>query len=203
MPSNAYLNAITLNQSINGEPLYRLGVSTPIAQAASGHEQRKARFAGRAMEKSAAYINARTGLLSKVTDQTLAASLVKSITSSPQTSMQLVTRFGPGYDFRNKRLPVWQVDVNDGAGSRLFVDPISGILVDQNRSIDRAESLSFSILHKWNLLRPLVGPETRDVFIVITLLGLIAISGFGFVMYQKRNNAGRRRVGQLRASRVE
>ncbi|BFM07747.1 PepSY domain-containing protein [Halioxenophilus aromaticivorans] len=203
LPSNAHLNAITLNQSIIGEPLYRLGVSAPIVQPANGHEKRKARFAGRAMEKSAAYINARTGLPSEVTDQILAASLVQSFTSSPQTSMQLVTQFGPVYDFRNKRLPVWQVDVNDGAGSRLFVDPISGILVDQNRSIERAESLSFSILHKWNLLRPLVGPETRDVIIVITLLGIIAISGFGFVMYQKRSNAGRRGVGQLHASRVE
>lgn len=198
LPKDAFLNSITLNQSIDDKPLYRLGIAKPVAKDISALEQRKARFAGQAIEKSSAFINAKTGELDAITDKDVAKVLAQSVgryvsntsqanqESEDIAAMSLVTHFGPTYDFRNKRLPVWQVDINNDTASRYFVDPVSGVLVDQNRLIDRAESFSFSFLHKWNLLMPLIGPEKRDILIVLTLFALITLSCFGFLMYRRR-----------------
>lgn len=193
IPQDAYLNAISLNQSIDGKPLYRLGISAPIEKEMSAHEQRKSRFYGQPVEKSSAYINAQTGHTEGTNDKELAKALASSFKNlagaeeeSDISEMRLITHFGPNYDFRNKRLPVWQIDFNDDNGSRVFVDPATGILVDQNRRVDRLESLSFSMLHKWNFLRPLIGPKKRDILIVITLLALMLISCFGLIMYLSR-----------------
>ena len=111
-----------------------------------------------------------------------------------------VTRFGPDYDFRNKRLPVWRVDFAEEIGLRIFVDPTTGILVDQNRQVDRAESWSFSILHKWNHLNPLMGRFYRDVFIVGTLLICLVMTVFGIVMLLKNR---KRKKQPTKAQTVE
>ncbi|WP_445359426.1 PepSY domain-containing protein [Microbulbifer sp. ANSA005] len=203
IPKKAHLNAISLNQSIDKKPFYRLGISIPIEESMSNYQQRKARFSGLPLESSSALINAQTGEKESIKDQDLAKELaLQFIQSNGNTidnikidEIKLVTHFGPNYDFRNKRLPVWQVDLNDPANSRYFVDPVTGILVDQNRKIDRLESLSFSLLHKWNFLRPLIGAEKRDILIVITLLALVAMSCFGLAIYLARRKPRARRVG--------
>jgi hypothetical protein len=69
---------------------------------------------------------------------------------------KLITKFGPNYDFRNKRLPVWQINYDSPDGNRIFIDPASGILVDHITNKERYESYSFSFLHKWNFLTHLL-----------------------------------------------
>lgn len=95
---------------------------------------------------------------------------------------QLITRFGPNYDFRNKRLPVWQIEFADEAQTQVFIDPTTSALVEQNQRIDRAERWSFSLLHKWNHITPLTGRFQRDVLIVVTLIACLIMGGFGTVM---------------------
>lgn len=158
--------------------LYRLSISNPKIKA---ENTRQKRFSGRPSEKHAVYING-AGEVLKGLDIELAMQSAKSIYPDQVISeTKRVTRFGPAYDFRNKRLPVWQVDHENG--QRVFIDPVSLILVDQNDLADQAERFSFSFLHKWNMLVPLTGRFYRDVLIVILLgfTGLMVI--LGLVLY--------------------
>ena len=164
---------------------YRLSLSqSNNSQSHSPSE----RFSGKASEQSAVYINAVSGQLREKNDQAQARYLALQHTGYEDGSIvnvSKVARFGPDYDFRNKRLPVWRVDFTEEVGLRIFVDPTTGILVDQNRQVDRAESWSFSILHKWNHLNPIMGRFYRDVFIVGTLLVCLLMTVFGIVMLLK------------------
>jgi len=94
-------------------------------------------------------------------------------------SIEKVTRFGPDYDFRNKRLPVWRIAIDNDQADVLFVDVASGVLVDRVNSASRIEGYSFSFLHKWNFLTAPIGRENRDALIVfvLTLALLLALLG--------------------------
>ena len=96
------------------------------------------------------------------------------------------TRFGAGYDFRNKRLPVWRVDYDSANGDMLYIDPASGILVDRAINTERLESLSFSFLHKWNFLTPMIGRVARDGLIVFILCLALGGTLFGYTMLLKQ-----------------
>ncbi|WP_043319234.1 PepSY domain-containing protein [Microbulbifer sp. HZ11] len=183
------INSLSLIRGAEGMPMYRVGLA-PAQSAAPGN--RNQRFDGRPSEAGSLFVDARSGqLLTEFGDreqaQLLAARLA-GIRPEDIAGMSLVTRYGPGYDFRNKRLPVWQVDVANDDKTMLFVDPVTGVLVDQSRGVDRVESLSFSLLHKWSHLTPFTGRQVRDYLIVATLLVLIGSSVIGGVML-----AGRRK----------
>lgn len=177
------LNAVSLVHDQHNH-FYRLSLSNMEDKAVS----RQARFDGQAAEKSVLYIDSQTGQLSQHTDRDQALALLASLKGDDIAyhDISLVTRFGPDYDFRNKRLPVWQINLDDADQTYAFVDPLTGILVDQNRQIDRWESLSFSLLHKWNHLFPLIGRQWRDGLIVLTLLVSLVLAGFGIQMHFAR-----------------
>ena len=183
------INSLSLIRGADGVPLYRVGLA-PAESTAPGN--RNQRFDGRPSEAGSVFVDARSGQrLPEFGDREQAQLLAARLAGvQPQdiAEMKLVTRYGPGYDFRNKRLPVWQVDVADTDKRMLFVDPVTGVLVDQSRGIDRAERLTFSLLHKWNHLTPFTGRQARDYLIVATLLLLLASSAIGGVML-----AGRRK----------
>jgi uncharacterized iron-regulated membrane protein len=191
-----YLNALALVRTAGDTIHYRLSLAPSKADQ---HPDRKARYQGRPTEKDAIYIHPDQGLNKDYQDEQQAAFLASSlsgISSEQIANIELVTRFGPGYDFRNKRLPVWQIDFKGNEERRVFVDPASGILVDQNRNIDRYESLSFSLLHKWNQLTPLTGRFKRDVIIVATLLLCLLSTAFGMLMLIRKSN----RIGSSKNS---
>ena len=184
-----HINALSLLSDENYGWFYRLSISTVAPREAVSKRQK---YAGRPSEKSSVYISKHNGqTISDLNDQSHVLSLVSKYYEMKQVNMpaiqssHLVTRFGPEYDFRNKRLPVWKVVLEDEAGTFLFVDPKTGIIVDQSRSIDRVERWSFSILHKWNHLSPFIGRFARDVGIVLCLLLILAMSVFGVIMLVK------------------
>ena len=149
----------------------------------------KYRFQGKQREANAFYIHSGNGQRIEHTDKQQAIALLRQSMGNDidVKKTRLITRFGQGYDFRNKRLPVWRIDINDKALTHVFVDPITGILVDQSRQVDRWESRTFSLLHKWNYLQPLIGRQWRDVLIVVTLLACLLSSALGVLVYlQKR-----------------
>ena len=181
------INSLSLISGVDGVPLYRVGLA-PAESAAPG--SRNQRFDGRPSESGSLFVDARTGQalleFGDLEQAQLLATRLAGIQPQEIAGMTLVTRYGPGYDFRNKRLPVWQVDVANDDKTMLFVDPVTGVLVDQSRSVDRAERLSFSLLHKWNHLAPFTGRQVRDYLIVATLLLLLASSVIGGVMLNGR-----------------
>ena len=184
---NKSLNAISLVKN-EQQAFYRLSVNT---QDQSEEVKRVERFRGKPSETNVIYIDSETGLVSDYTDQQHAEYLFQQLNGqlTDVSDIKKITRFGPDYDFRNKRLPVWQLNLNDDQQSRLFIDPASNILVDQNRQIDRYESMSFSILHKWTLLSLVTGRQWRDVLIIITLAACLLLSFLGLRTYIAKKQA--------------
>lgn len=147
---------------------------------------REKRFSGAPVDKGSIYVNAISGeVLQDYNDKDHVDYLVKE--KSNIITMNPITRFGPQYDFRNKRLPVWQVEFDDADNTMWFVDPATHILVEQTKSIHRVESYSFSFLHKWNFLRVFMDRFSRDMIIEITLLLLVLLSVMGGVIHFRRS----------------
>lgn len=181
---NQALNSLSLVNTPQG-PHYRLSLS-PAADKAVSREQR---YQGRPQEQTALYVDSQTGQTSDVNDAALAQTMALSFTGFDHhnvSSVSKVTRFGPSYDFRNKRLPVWQIDFNDKARSRLFIDTRTGVLVDSNQTIDRAERWSFSVLHKWSHLTGITGRFNRDLLIITCLVLSLLAGALGIAMQLKK-----------------
>ena len=179
---NTSLNSVTLVEGPAGELIYRLG----IPQGDQGKPvSRQIRFNGVPIEKEAIFLSAIDGQESPITDRDIALSYArKHLNIFPEsiTHTEIVTSFGPDYDFRNKRLPVWRIDYKQPKSETIFIDPASGFLVDRVGGAERVEGVSFSILHKWNFLTPLIGRMGRDLVVVLVLILSISGVGFGFWM---------------------
>jgi hypothetical protein len=150
---------------------------------------RNQRFDGHRSETGARFYSLQGQSRLALSDSRVVTSLARQwlgLPSSQNLALSLVTRFGPNYDFRNKRLPVWQVDVGNEAGDRLFIDPVSGLLVDHQRSRSQWERWSFSNLHKWNPLVAFLGREGRDLLVVLVLFLIGALGWFGVRMRRSR-----------------
>jgi len=103
----------------------------------------------------------------------------------------MVKRFGSGYDFRNKRLPVWRLDYAAPVNATVFVDTTTGVLADKTADSRKPEQLSFSMLHKWNFLFP-VGRSAQNIIIsVFVLATIIFMAIIGIQMDLKRRNRGK------------
>ena len=184
------------NRSINSlsllrGPDLRLYWRASVAQSTNKTRvDREQRFSGKPSEYTALYLPASfDGQVENVTDAQLAASMAQrfsGLDASQLSPPEPVRRFGPDYDFRNKRLPVWKVATNDSSATTLFVDTATGILVDRNTRVDRAERWSFSVLHKWSPLTGLTGRKLRDGLMVVTVALLLLISVLGVLLLAKR-----------------
>jgi hypothetical protein len=100
----------------------------------------------------------------------------------------LIKRFGDGYSFKNKRLPVWRVDIE--SGQQFYIDPVNHEIIQSNTLLTRIESSSFSAFHMWGWLKPLIGHTGRDlVFTLILLISFIlSIAGLTLYLSNKRKS---------------
>jgi hypothetical protein len=105
--------------------------------------------------------------------------------------MELVTRFGPDYDFRNKRLPVWRIDYGAPVNATLFVDTATGVLADRTENWQKPERYLFSFIHKWNFLFPIgkVGLNAVVGSFMLALLGFMAGIGLYWDWRRRRGRA--------------
>ncbi|MFW7379319.1 MAG: hypothetical protein ACOH5I_10960 [Oligoflexus sp.] len=186
--SDIQMNVVSLVQGPEERLFYRLSLSQgkPAEQVT-----RNARFDGVPLEKAAVYVDATLGDLADLDDQAMAIYYAeKHFGYDPNLLQQssLVTQFNHNYDFRNKRLPVWQLEYLTPSRDIIFIDPATGALVDRSQRLDRAEGMSFSILHKWNIVVPLIGRYWRDVLIMLSLvLGLVTtVSGYTMLLKLRR-----------------
>ncbi|WP_075184577.1 PepSY domain-containing protein [Teredinibacter haidensis] len=181
------VNSLSLVRGEQGELLYRASLASVQP---SGDISRSARYGGIPAETESFYVDASTGkLVNELTDTQQVKALAAGYSGLPVSTFSAVdkvTRFGPEYDFRNKRLPVWQVSLNDEEGSFYFIDPVTGVLVDQSRTVDRTERWSFTYLHKWNFLTPFTGRFIRDLLIVFFLGMILVVSVLGVSMMLRR-----------------
>ncbi len=176
---------------VNDSPSLLYRISIPKGKQGQAISRSK-RFKGMVTEKQAFYFDALTGEKSTLTDKDMVQHIAKSHLGFSEKLLQqttLVTHFGPHYDFRNKRLPVWQLDFNTPQGDKLFIDPATGMLVDRLVNLERYEGYSFSFLHKWNFLAPFIGREKRDIIISVILIAAIGFTVLGYLMLFKRRRS--------------
>lgn len=182
--------------SVGSQLYYRASVAgeAPVAAGEHDHHQiRQQRFDGIPKEQGAIYIPMASSVDIVMTDEQVARQLAMDYLKAGDAeiiSVEKVTRFGPEYDFRNKRLPVWRVAIHNDAEDVLFVDVASGLLVDRANRSSRMEGYSFSFLHKWNFLTFPLGREKRDALIALVLLGALVLAGLGIAL--KTSSASRR-----------
>ncbi|MDG2264855.1 MAG: PepSY domain-containing protein [Candidatus Marinamargulisbacteria bacterium] len=172
------LTSVTLVQGPGNTLLYRL--DRPSPSRPNAHP-----FDGQPTHQPAWYINAHQGNHEpSITDSTLVEFYAnRYMNHAPILDTQRLTRFSALYDFRNKRLPVFQLTYAD---RHIFIDPKTGTLVEQLYQTDRYERLSFSTLHKWNFLTPWTGRSIRDTLMISFLLISIFSAGIGFWLLLKR-----------------
>ncbi|MDP5138083.1 PepSY domain-containing protein [Rheinheimera baltica] len=176
---NNLFNSASLVQAA-GNWYWRLSEFNPQLQA-----DRSSRFNGQQSEQGAQFLalTADAPPLNDATYARLLATNFTGLTEDKLTNQALISRFGPDYDFRNKRLPVWQFDY---PGGRLFVDAVSGQLIEQQSQASRFERYSFSFVHKWGVLQPLLGREGRDMVVVGIMLLVLLMAVLGFAMRLRR-----------------
>lgn len=189
-PMEVPLRSVSIVGGSGGEALLRLGLGSGAQHGdADKTPSRAARYSGIPTEQAAIYLNMTSGELVDIDDKHRARRLALNFTGLGEEdieSVSIIQRFGNGYDFRNKRLPVWRVVFRDEDHRHLYIDPTTGVLVDQNRLIDRRESRVFSILHKWNPLA-VIGRQNRDIVVVVTLLIALGFTVLGYMMlFRKR-----------------
>ena len=179
------INSLSLIRGPDLHLYWRASVAQSVDQV-----DREQRFAGKSSEYNALYLPASfSGDSASLDDAKLATAMAmrfSGLDASQLSKPTPVRRFGPDYDFRNKRLPVWKVALADSAATTLFVDTTTGILVDSSTRVDRVERWSFSVLHKWSPLTGLTGRKWRDGFMVATVVLLLLISTLGIALLVKR-----------------
>jgi hypothetical protein len=176
----------------NNRLLYRLGLP---ANRQSQPVTRTARFDGIPIEKPSLYVSALTGKFVNITDREMAILYAKQHMGPdhpPISNTEIVTHFGPEYDFRNKRLPVFRIDYETPTNDTLFIDPATGMQVDRLENRSRYERYSFAVLHKWQFLVPLIGRQGRDILMVTILSLAIVATILGFIM-RFRSKTGHRK----------
>ncbi|WNO08653.1 PepSY domain-containing protein [Teredinibacter sp. KSP-S5-2] len=183
--ANQPLNSISLVPGAESQTLLRLS----YANQDKGQVSRVEKYQGRPSESGSRYLDFYSGNPVATSDKEQVQWLANGYTgytSEQIEHVQIVTRFGPEYDFRNKRLPVWMVQYGDEFGTRVFVDPVTGVLVDQSRNVDRMESWSFSVLHKWNFLNGITGRQWRDILIVSTIFLSCFLAAVGLLIGRRK-----------------
>ncbi|MCK9562936.1 MAG: hypothetical protein M0R02_09495 [Bacteroidales bacterium] len=190
---SAPLNGASLLPGPDGALLLRL--AHPAGHQGE-HVHRHARFDGTPTERPS-HLVALTGSPDAAwSDRSLASHFATAhlgIDQDAITGIELVTAFGPDYDFRNKRLPVWRIR---HAGGSAFIDPANGALVDHATTPDRWEGHVFGHLHKWNFLTPWVGRQVRDSLAVLTILLALISATLGMGLQYRRRRAAAAPGGQ-------
>ncbi|EGM76711.1 hypothetical protein Rhein_3207 [Rheinheimera sp. A13L] len=177
---NTSVRQLTLVQGPEQGWYWRMAITT--AELSTKREQR---FQGQATEQQVIYLPLQPEKTKQKLDDSNYAEFLASFYSPDwqADTLQQVRYFGMNYDFRNKRLPVWQLQT--AQGDLLFVDTSTGQRIEQLRQSDQLERTSFSLLHKWNLLMPLTGRFYRDLIVELLMLLIVGLAAAGFVMRYK------------------
>ena len=190
------IRGLSLVQDAARRLYYRLELAPDSAEPRDTDAIRNARFDGVPRTGPALYVDAASGVPWPAGDREFALQLGERFSGLPRdavTDMAFVTRFGPAYDFRNKRLPVWRIDYGAPLETSLFVDTRSGVLADVLAHRDLPERYSFSFLHKWNFLFPLGRPLQNGAVRVAVIALVACLAGLGLRLYPAARRARRRR----------
>ena len=193
------VSSVSIIEDIEGRVLYRVGLARARrSDLTSAKEIRNARFDGVPLSGPAVYFDAATGSTVDRGDREIALGIGSRWIGDSGARLEgaeLVTRFGPTYDFRNKRLPVWRLDYGEPVFASVFVDTATSGVADVLEDSDRPERFVFAFLHKWNFLFPLGRGVQSTVVATVVGLAIILLGGTGFILNRRlRKRAGREAV---------
>lgn len=170
--------------SIAGHPVFQLHHLTEVPMRHGGHQHGKHKklirgdisYFPNELPIEGQFVNTRTLYLQQLLNQFSPKEIIKELRLQPHFSHE--------YGFIDKKLPTFRVETEN----RLyFIDPTAQSLskiVDQRQLL---ESFSFTVLHKASFLDGL-GKDTRDIIIVLFVLGIIAITVMGLSLSLKRRS---------------
>ena len=100
--------------------------------------------------------------------------------------MEAVHRFGDGYGFVFKRLPVMAVEFSERPGETWYVETRTGALAAHLTPLNRLEGWVFGVVHKWSFLDPAVGKASRETLQSIAALALALTVALGLSRHISR-----------------
>jgi hypothetical protein len=156
------------------------------AQHDAGREQR---FKGMPQEGVISYIDLLSGKPSNWLDEQqarLIAQKALALKDNDIISSKILTHFSATYDFRNKRLPVWELQLKNHPAKLAYIDTGSNRVIEVLGGSEIAEVWNFSILHKWNFLVFPIGREARDALVLATIALCVLLTATGIVLRLKK-----------------
>jgi hypothetical protein len=129
------------------------------------------------------YIDANSNTLLKNGDEQYARQLAEFFSKGKTIqSAEMITHFNDSYNFADKLLPVWKINVN--GNEQYYIETLSGKLSKKLDNNSSNEGLSFSLLHKHEFLSPF-GKGVKDFSTMFWAASQIVMVAFGFVLYLK------------------
>ncbi|RYF86080.1 MAG: PepSY domain-containing protein [Chitinophagaceae bacterium] len=137
------------------------------------------------------YIHVASGKMLAQGDEQYSRSLVSALSiasHNPVKEVKLLTAFNHQYSMMNKRLPVVENRLTNG--DAFYIDPATGSVAAVSNSSDAAERFSFRNLHMYHFwemwLGKTVGSFVKNLFLIGSTLGLLAVALSGVLIYTRR-----------------
>lgn len=196
--------SLAVLDSGDAEPLYRLALAEgAVTKPASEHDHHnhaaaspslQEHFKGLPQTGPALTAQGPEGNPVEGGDQAVALQLAARLVDLPREAIadiSLVTRFTDEYGFANKRLPVWRIAYDTPARDIVFIDTGDAVVASRIDSASLRADWVFSTFHKWRFLDPLT-PPVRDGLLVLSVFGILAMTGVGLALQVKRRKAPKR-----------
>ena len=135
------------------------------------------------------YVDAVSGTATADGAQRHAAALARHHADLPTgtvSHVQAVNRFGDGYGFVFKRLPVMAVEFRERPGETWYVETRTGALAAHLTPLNRLEGWVFGVVHKWSFLDTAIGKAGREGLQSLAALILVFAVGLGLTRHVDR-----------------
>jgi hypothetical protein len=117
--------------------------------------------------------------------QELAAGVLAQHLGANIESHQAITGFTAEYGFVQKRLPVYQLQLDTPDHIAIYIDPIDAVVSSVATDLARVEGYSFAYLHKAMWLDGL-GKDARDGILGLQALGVFVMACLGLLLARRR-----------------
>lgn len=159
----------------------------PAAMDEHAHHDggREQRFKGMPQEGAIRYIDLLSGKPANWLDEQQARRIARqtmNIADSDIASIKRLTHFSATYDFRNKRLPVWELQLTNQPAKLAYIDTAGNRVIEVLGASEIAEVWNFSLLHKWNFLVFPIGREARDALVLAVIALCVLLTATGMVL---------------------
>lgn len=117
--------------------------------------------------------------------QELAAGVLAQHPGASIEGQQAITGFTAEYGFVQKRLPVYQLQLNTPDHIAMYIDPIDAVISSVVTDLSRVEGYSFAYIHKAMWLDGL-GKDARDGILGLQALGVFVMACLGLLLARRR-----------------